>query len=128
MRRYMMRIAQTLAMDNGCQALVTGESIGQVASQTMESLMCTDAAVDSMPVFRPLIAMDKQDIVEQSEAIGTYDTSILPYEDCCTIFVAKHPVTKPRLDVIIRHEQLLGDEINTMVRAAIDSEEVREIR
>ena len=124
MRRYMMRIAERLALDNNCQALITGESIGQVASQTMESLLCTNSAVRSLPVFRPLIAMDKQDIIDRSEAIGTYDTSILPYEDCCTIFVAKHPVTKPRLDIIERHEKLLDEKIDELVQEAIGKDEV----
>ena len=99
MRRYMMKIAEHFAKQSNCLALVTGESIGQVASQTMHSLYVTNEVCD-MPVFRPCIGMDKNDIVALSEKIGTYETSILPYEDCCTIFVAKHPVTKPRLDVI----------------------------
>ena len=106
MRRYMMRIAERIATESGCLGLVTGESIGQVASQTMASLLCTNA-VCSLPVFRPLIGFDKQEIIEISERIGTYETSILPYEDCCTIFVAKHPVTKPKLAIIERHEKHL---------------------
>ena len=106
MRRYMMKIAEHFAKESGCLALVTGESIGQVASQTMQSLYVTNEVCE-MPVFRPCIGMDKQDIVELSERIGTYETSILPYEDCCTIFVAKHPVTKPRLDVIKKSERKL---------------------
>lgn len=123
MRRYMMKIAEHFARENGCQALITGESIGQVASQTMQSLYCTDAAV-TMPVFRPCIGMDKNDIVDMSEQIGTYETSILPYEDCCTIFVAKHPVTKPRLDVIERSERKLEDCIDELMEAALKTEEV----
>ncbi len=123
MRRYMMKIAQKLAEDSGCQALVTGESIGQVASQTMPALCCTNA-VCTMPVFRPLIAFDKQDIVDISLKIDTYETSILPYEDCCTIFVAKHPVTHPRLDVIEKSERKLDDVIEPLMAAAFESDEV----
>ncbi|MCD8067498.1 MAG: tRNA 4-thiouridine(8) synthase ThiI, partial [Lachnospiraceae bacterium] len=99
MRRYMMRIAETIAKETECLGLVTGESIGQVASQTMSSLLCTNE-VCTLPVYRPLIAFDKEDIVTLAKRIDTYETSILPYEDCCTIFVAKHPVTKPNLSVI----------------------------
>lgn len=123
MRRYMMKIAEILAKRNDCLALITGESIGQVASQTVQSLVCTDAAVD-MPVFRPLIGFDKQDIVDISEKIGTYETSIEPYEDCCTIFVAKHPVTKPKLELIERSEKLLSEKIDEMVKKAVDTEEI----
>ena len=128
MRRYMMRIAEKLALDAGCLALVTGESIGQVASQTMQSLLSTNEVVTGMPVFRPLIAMDKQEIVSIADRIGTYETSILPYEDCCTIFVAKHPVTKPRADVIRKHELLLGTEIDALLERAYESAEVIEVR
>ena len=127
MRRYMMRIAQALAEEAGAMGLVTGESIGQVASQTMESLMCTDEVVDTMPVYRPLIAFDKQDIIDRSEAIGAYETSILPYEDCCTIFVARHPVTRPRREVIRRHEKNLSEKIDDMVREAIETRQIKEI-
>ena len=123
MRRYMMRIAQTLAERSGCMALVTGESIGQVASQTMQSLMATNA-VCTLPVYRPLIGFDKQEIVEISERIGTYETSILPYEDCCTTFVAKHPVTKPLLHVIERSEEKLSEKIDEMVERALAEVEV----
>ena len=126
MRRYMMKIAQHLAGENQCQALITGESIGQVASQTMHSLACTNE-VCTMPVFRPCIGMDKQEIVDISEQIGTYETSIQPYEDCCTIFVAKHPVTKPMLDVIKRSEAKLDDVIDELMEKALDSVEVVEI-
>ena len=97
-RRFMMRIAQEIARQYEAQALITGESLGQVASQTMEALCCTDAVVD-MPVFRPLIGMDKTEIMEIARNIGTYETSILPYEDCCTVFTPRHPVTRPKLDV-----------------------------
>ena len=123
MRRYMMRIAQRLAEDTECMGLITGESIGQVASQTVQSLAVTNE-VCTMPVFRPLIGFDKMEIVEISEKIGTYETSILPYEDCCTIFVAKHPVTKPNLNVIKRHETNLEEKIDELVQKALDTEEV----
>ena len=124
MRRYMMRIAEYLAGKNDCLGLITGESIGQVASQTLQSLYVTDAAVENMPVYRPLIGMDKQEIVDISEKIGTYETSILPYEDCCTIFVAKHPVTKPKREIIERSEQNLKDVIDELFQKAIDTEEL----
>lgn len=123
MRRYMMRIAEHIANNNGCQALITGESIGQVASQTMQSLYCTNE-VCSIPVFRPCIGMDKQDIIDISEKINTYETSILPYEDCCTIFVAKHPVTKPNLDIIKRSETKLDDVIEELFNKAIETIDV----
>ena len=122
MRRYMMRIAERLAGDCGAMALITGESIGQVASQTMQSLAATDAAT-TMPVFRPVIGFDKQEIVEVSEKIGTYETSVLPFEDCCTIFVAKHPVTKPNLKMIERSEEKLEEKIGEMVETAISTVE-----
>ncbi len=123
MRRYMMKIAQTLAEQNKCLGLITGESIGQVASQTMHSLACTDDAC-TMPVYRPLIGFDKNDIVDISEKINTYETSILPFEDCCTIFVAKHPVTKPNLKVIKDHEKNLNEKIDELVQIALDTDEV----
>ena len=126
MRRYMMKIAEHFARQSGCLALVTGESIGQVASQTMQSLYVTNEVCE-MPVFRPCIGMDKQDIVSVSEKIGTYEKSILPYEDCCTIFVAKHPVTKPRLDVIKKSEKNLEDCIDALMQTAIETEEVIKI-
>ena len=109
MRRFMMRIAERIAKENGCQALITGESIGQVASQTIESLHVTNSAVE-LPVFRPLIGMDKIEIMERAEKIGTYETSIEPYEDCCTVFVPKHPVTRPSLEKIEKSEGLLDGE------------------
>ena len=127
MRRYMMRIAERLAERGGCQGLVTGESIGQVASQTMQSLNCTNA-VCSMPVFRPLIAFDKDDIIAISEKIDTFETSILPFEDCCTIFVAKHPVTRPILSVIEKSEELLSEKIDEMVDEAIKTREVIKVQ
>jgi thiamine biosynthesis protein ThiI len=122
MRRYMMKIAEHFAKESGCLGLITGESIGQVASQTMQSLYCTNE-VCTMPVFRPLIAYDKQDIVDISEKIGTYETSILPFEDCCTIFVAKHPVTKPNLNIIKNDEHHLDDVIDELMKKAIDTVE-----
>lgn len=127
MRRYMMKIAEEIAKKNNCQALITGESIGQVASQTMHSLACTNE-VCKMPVFRPCIGMDKQEIVDISEMINTYETSILPYEDCCTIFVAKHPVTKPVLDIIKRSETKLADVIDDLMKTALETVEVVEAR
>lgn len=123
MRRYMMRIAEVLANKNKCHGLVTGESIGQVASQTMQSLNCTNA-VCTLPVYRPLIAFDKQEIVTISEKIGTYETSVLPYEDCCTIFVAKHPVTKPIISVIERSESRIVEAIEPMMEKAINECEI----
>ncbi|MDE6434233.1 MAG: tRNA 4-thiouridine(8) synthase ThiI [Lachnospiraceae bacterium] len=126
MRRYMMKIAQQLAKENKCQALITGESIGQVASQTMHSLACTNEVCE-MPVFRPCIGLDKQEIIDISEEIGTYETSIQPYEDCCTIFVAKHPVTKPVLEIIKRSEEKLMDGIDDLMKAAIETVEVIEV-
>ena len=120
MRRYMMRIAEYLAKENKAQALITGESIGQVASQTMQSLVATNA-VCTMPVFRPLIGMDKQEIVDISEKINTYETSILPYEDCCTIFVAKHPDTKPKVSVIEASERKLSEVIDDLMEQALNS-------
>ncbi|AFK86562.1 MULTISPECIES: tRNA uracil 4-sulfurtransferase ThiI [Thermoanaerobacterium] len=109
MRRMMMRVAENIALKYGAKALITGESLGQVASQTIESLYCTNA-VTHMPVFRPLIGMDKSEIVEISKKIGTYDISIRPYEDCCTIFVPKHPIIKPDLDDVIKGEKELDYE------------------
>ena len=126
MRRYMMRIAEKLALDSKCLGLVTGESIGQVASQTMQSLVATNA-VCTLPVYRPLIAFDKQDIVTISEKIKTYETSILPYEDCCTIFVAKHPVTHPILSVIEKSETHLEEKIEEMIKEALDTVEVVQV-
>lgn len=126
MRRYMMRIAEKLAKDSKCLGLVTGESIGQVASQTMQSLVATNA-VCTLPVYRPLIAFDKQDIVTISERIKTYETSILPYEDCCTIFVAKHPVTHPILSVIEKSETHLEEKMDEMVKEALDTVEVIQV-
>ncbi len=122
MRRYMMKIAEHFAKESKCLGLVTGESIGQVASQTMQSLAVTNE-VCTLPVYRPLIALDKQDIVEIAEKIDTYETSILPYEDCCTIFVAKHPVTKPNISYVKKSEEKLHDCIEGLLNEAIESTE-----
>jgi thiamine biosynthesis protein ThiI len=127
MRRYMMRIAEHFAKEKGCLGLITGESIGQVASQTLQSLAATNE-VCTLPVYRPVIGFDKQEIVERSWEIGTYDTSVLPYEDCCTIFVAKHPVTKPNLKAIRRSEEKLAEKIEELMKEAIDTTEVIEVR
>lgn len=123
MRRYMMRIAEHIAKETECLGLITGESIGQVASQTMHSLMATNEVCE-LPVYRPLIGFDKMEIVAISEKIDTYETSIQPFEDCCTIFVAKHPVTKPNLKIIRKHEHNLVEKIDELVQTALDTEEL----
>ena len=123
MRRYMMRIAEEIAKESDCLALITGESIGQVASQTMPSLAVTNEVCE-MPVLRPLIAFDKQDIVDISVKIDTFETSTLPYEDCCTIFVAKHPVTKPNIKRIKKSEEKLAEKIEEMMKTAIETREI----
>ena len=123
MRRLMMKIAEHIAEETECLGLITGESIGQVASQTMHSLAATNE-VCNMPVYRPLIGFDKQEIVEVAEKINTYETSILPYEDCCTIFVAKHPVTKPNLNMIKKHEKNLEEKIDELVKTALETDEL----
>ena len=120
-RRFMMRIAEKLAKEAECQALITGEDLGQVASQTAEALVVTDSVV-SMPVFRPLIGMDKIEIMDKAQEIGTYEKSIEPYEDCCTVFLPKHPATKPRLEKILESESRL--DIETLVNNAIASQEI----
>ena len=120
-RRFMMRIAEKLAKEAECQALITGEDLGQVASQTAEALVVTDSVV-SMPVFRPLIGMDKIEIMDRAQEIGTYEKSIEPYEDCCTVFLPKHPATKPRLEKILESESRL--DIETLVNNAIASQEI----
>ena len=116
MRRFMMRIADRIAHDNGLQALITGESLGQVASQTMEALGCTDIMTD-LPVFRPLIGLDKLEIIHIAEKIDTYETSILPYEDCCTVFTPRHPVTKPKLANVEKEERRL--DVDALVEEAV---------
>ena len=124
-RRFMMRIAEAIAVKNGDMMLITGEDLGQVASQTAEALVVTDSVV-KMPVMRPLIAMDKVDIMDKAREIGTYDISIQPYEDCCTVFLPKHPVTKPKLERIEASESAL--DVQALVDAAVASEEIIEIR
>ena len=123
-RRFMMRIAERVAESRHCDALVTGESIGQVASQTIQGLTCTNASV-KMPVFRPLIAMDKTEIIEVAQKIGTFETSILPEEDCCTVFSPKKPVTKPKIDRIEKSENKL--DVEKLIQDAIDNIEVEDI-
>ena len=105
LRRSMMRIAERVARMNGCSALITGESVGQVASQTVQAIYCTDNAVANMPIYRPLIGMDKMETVEIARRIGTFETSIQPYEDCCTVFTPKHPKTRPNLEEVLKEEE-----------------------
>ncbi|MGI6527788.1 MAG: tRNA uracil 4-sulfurtransferase ThiI [Caldicoprobacterales bacterium] len=124
MRRFMMKIAEEIARKEGAAALITGESIGQVASQTLAGLVVTNDAV-SMPIFQPLIGFDKIDIMNLAQSIGTYETSILPYEDCCTVFTPKHPTTHPRLDRIIKSEALVNGE--ELIREALENTEVIEL-
>ena len=126
MRRSMLRIANQVAKKLELQALITGESLAQVASQTMAALACTDQAQD-LPVLRPCIGMDKIEIINISRKIGTFETSIEPYEDCCTIFVAKHPVTKPNLNVIKCSERHLDDVIDEMMERAVSTAETIEV-
>ena len=123
MRRYMMRIAEHIAKETGCLGLITGESLGQVASQTMGSLVATNEVCE-LPVYRPLIGFDKEEIVAVSKKIDTFETSILPFEDCCTIFVAKHPVTKPNLNIIRKHEHNLDGKIEELVKTALETDEL----
>lgn len=123
MRRYMMRIADRIAAAEKSQALITGESIGQVASQTMEALACTDV-IASRPVFRPLIGMDKSEIIDLAKAIGTYETSCLPYEDCCTVFTPRHPVTRPRLPRVVLAEKGMADAADVFVYEAVATAEI----
>ncbi len=125
MRRYMMRIAERIAQKEEAMALITGESIGQVASQTMEALITTNEVVKTMPVYRPLIGFDKIDIMEYAKKIGTYDTSILPYEDCCTVFTPRHPATKPKEALIKKGEDQLDQE--TLIQTAIENSEIVEV-
>ncbi|MFG6373739.1 MAG: tRNA 4-thiouridine(8) synthase ThiI [Oscillospiraceae bacterium] len=117
MRRFMMRIAEAVAERTGCGALITGESLGQVASQTMQAMACT-GAVCTLPVFRPLVGMDKEEIVRVARKIDTFETSILPYEDCCTVFTPKHPRTRPQLDEVVAAEAAL--DIDALVQEAVD--------
>lgn len=120
-RRFMMRIAERIAAETKALALVTGESLGQVASQTLESICVTDSSVD-LPVFRPLLGMDKVEIIDRARGIDTYELSILPYEDCCTIFLSEHPETKPRLEKILQSESHL--EAEPLISQAVESREI----
>ena len=120
-RRFMMRIAEKIAAETKALALVTGESLGQVASQTLESICVTDSSVD-LPVFRPLLGMDKVEIIDRARGIDTYELSILPYEDCCTIFLSEHPETKPRLEKILQSESHL--EAEPLISQAVESREI----
>ncbi len=124
MRRYMMRIANAIARKEHSQALITGESIGQVASQTMHALSCTDAVAD-MPVFRPLIGFDKSEIISIAEKIGTYETSSLPFEDCCTVFTPRHPATRPKMEIILEGESKLDGD--ALIAAALENTEIFEL-
>ncbi len=117
MRRFMMRCAEKIAKDQGCGALITGESVGQVASQTMQAIACTEAVVEDLPLFRPLIGMDKDEVIEISRKIGTFETSILPYEDCCTVFTPKHPRTRPQLKSVEEAENLL--DVDALIAEAL---------
>lgn len=121
MRRAMMRIAEIIARMDGAQALITGEALGQVASQTLQGLRVTDDAVN-MPVFRPLIGFDKEHIVNVAKKIGSFETSILPYEDCCTIFVPQHPVTRPDIEVIRKSE--LSADLDELISKAVSEKEL----
>lgn len=122
MRRFMMRIAERIAKANSCGALITGESLGQVASQTMESITVTNGVIEDLPVFRPLIGMDKTEIMDIARNIDTYDTSILPYEDCCTIFLPKNPVIRPKLETVLKAEAKL--DVETLIAACIENQEI----
>ena len=124
LRRFMMRAGEMIAEKNECGMLITGESLGQVASQTSDSLIVTDASV-SIPVMRPLIAMDKADIVDIAKDIGTYEKSIEPYEDCCTVFLPKHPLTKPKLNKILESESKM--DVESLLKKAVKSEEIQDI-
>ena len=117
----MMRIAERLAVSHGCGAIITGESLGQVASQTMESITVTNSVV-SLPVFRPLIGLDKTDIIDVSKRIGTFDTSILPFEDCCTVFLPKNPVIRPKIETAVQYEENL--EVEKLINEAIERVEI----
>ena len=121
MRRFMMRITEKLAIRNGGQSIITGESLGQVASQTMESITSSNSVV-KMPVFRPLIAFDKLETIELAQKIGTYETSILPYEDCCTVFLPKFPAIKPKMEKVLKEEGKL--DVDNLINEALETVEV----
>ena len=126
MRRFMMEISERIARDHGAQCLVTGENLGQVASQTMEAMTVTHQVVTTMPVFHPLIGMDKEEIVKIARRIGTLETSILPYEDCCTVFTPKHPKTKPNLEGVLKAEQRLDRE--ALIERALANTELVKVK
>jgi len=123
MRRYMMKIASHVAKENDCGALITGESVAQVASQTIHAIACTDVASE-LPVLRPVIGMDKDEIVKIAYKIDTFETSILPYEDCCTVFTPKHPKTKPRLESVLEAEKAVDE---TLIQKAIEGIQIETI-
>ena len=123
LRRFMFKIAEKIALEHNCKALVTGESLGQVASQTLGALLCTNAACNNLPVLRPLIGMDKDDIINIAKKIDTFETSILPYEDCCTVFVPKHPRTRPRLEEILDEEKKIDSD--NLIKSAIETLELK---
>ena len=124
MRRFMMKISERIAKNNSLQTIITGESLGQVASQTIESITSSNS-VATLPVLRPLIAFDKIDIIKISEKIGTYQTSILPYEDCCTVFLPKFPVIKPKMEKVLKEESNLKvEELIERAMAAIEKYEL----
>lgn len=125
MRRAMMMASSMIAKKEKCSALITGESVGQVASQTIYALACTDAAAD-MPVFRPLIGMDKDEIIEISRKIDTFETSILPYEDCCTVFTPKHPKTRPVLADVIKAEEAIP--LEQLVKEAVENANYKTVK
>lgn len=126
MRRIMYRIAERLAKKIGSQCIITGENLGQVASQTVESMTVTNAVVEDLPIFRPLISFDKEDITSIAEKIGTFETSILPYEDCCTVFLPKHPVIKPKIEKCLKEESKL--DIEKLIENALNNVEIVEIK
>ena len=125
MRRFMMEISERIARDHGCGCIVTGENLGQVASQTMEAMAVTSAVVN-LPVFTPLIGMDKEEIVTRARQIGTMETSILPYEDCCTVFTPKHPRTKPTMEQVLRAERKLDRQ--ALISRALENTELIKVR
>ena len=122
LRRFMMRIAERIAKKCGAQCLITGESLAQVASQTIEGMTSSNSVIENLPVLRPLCGFDKDEIIERSRAIGTYETSIEPYEDCCTVFLPKHPVTRPKLSDVIKEEDKL--DVNSLVEEALNTVEI----
>jgi thiamine biosynthesis protein ThiI len=125
LRRFMMRIAERLAKKCGAQCLITGESLAQVASQTIEGMTSSNSVIESLPVLRPLCGFDKNEIIERSRAIGTFETSIEPYEDCCTVFLPKHPVTRPKLADVLQEESKLN--VQALVDEALSTVEIIKI-